>query len=236
VLLTFLGLESVYDLAMILNVPTRDVINRACFSRIYKQWWQHYHPIQDKKGRFYPDTLEKRIHQLSDAEFTAAKNCIKDQYQKNKAMIHRYIDAARKSCQDTDMTGYAEIEFLIDHPGLVEDYFIVDLSPTSDPVDPESIQKNYDFTYGFYVKLPVLISSLFFDNTIQYPKALGYKGVDVNDPETQHLLAEGRLEQINQSDCLFSHSGMKNPSQELFQKIYRQAIWKNHPEFHFGSY
>ena len=236
VLFTYLGLGSVYDIAMILNVPITHMMDQSCFSGIYKQWWRRYHPIKDSKGRFYPDSLEKRISQLSDEEFQSAKNSLWDHYQQNKTIIHRYIDAARKTSTETDITGYQDVEFLVDHPTLVEDYFIFKVLPSEPTLNPGLSKQNYDFYYGLYVKLPLLINSIFFDNTICYPKALGYKGVDVHDPSIQHLLSAGKIVQVNQSDCLFSHSGMKAPSQDLFEKIYQQAIWRDQAGFRFGGY
>lgn len=251
VMLSFLELGSLYDIAMNLNIPSRDMIDVRCFSKIYRQWWQRYQPIQDKKGRFYPDSLDKRIAQLSNQEFLVAKYWIADQYQKNKEIIHQYIEAARKACKNTDVTDDLDYEVLaymtasilagsdwrlkLDDIMKIEVMDVVNMGEDlSDTVFVE--RRSVDVLYGLRVKLPILFNSMFMDNNIDYPCALGYQGADLKDPATQQLLSSGKLEQIDQTDCLFSHSGIKSPSHDLFQKIYQQALWQRREGFHFGGY
>ena len=82
----------------------------------------------------------------------------------------------------------------------------------------------------------VLIDSLFYASDLDYPQALGYQGVNMNDPVSTALIQQGKLVQVDQTDCLFSHTAMQNPSKAVFEKIYKEAIWKKTTDFHFGGY
>ena len=65
--------------------------------------------------------------------------------------------------------------------------------------------------------------------------ALGYVGFDevANEEATAfdkfifESLNDGKFIPANQSKWLFSHSGMKIPTQELFEEIYQREIMQN---------
>ena len=62
--------------------------------------------------------------------------------------------------------------------------------------------------------------------------AMGYSGPDQN---TVDCLAD-KLTVIDQTPWLYSHSGMRVPSDDLMQHVYRERIWKGSPGYHFGNY
>lgn len=59
--------------------------------------------------------------------------------------------------------------------------------------------------------------------------ALGYKGLfgikDKDDFIRRMLVSEDFVE-VNQTPWLFQHGGMRIPSEELFENVYVEAIWK----------
>lgn len=58
---------------------------------------------------------------------------------------------------------------------------------------------------------------------------MGYRGIDLNDSVNKYLRElqrQGKLNLVDQSDCLFTHSGMRIPNDELIKKIYQKQIIK----------
>jgi hypothetical protein len=84
--------------------------------------------------------------------------------------------------------------------------------------------------------------------TEQPPRpALGYMGFEevADNPESPHLdlfIQEKRnigvFQVVNQSEWLFSHSGMKIPSKVLFEEIFKREIMQNRllKQSGFGRY
>jgi hypothetical protein len=77
--------------------------------------------------------------------------------------------------------------------------------------------------------------------------ALGYVGFDevagdeassTFDPFIADMLDHGAFADVNQSRWLFSHSGMRIPSDEVFAEVYRKEIMENHllANSRFGRY
>lgn len=59
--------------------------------------------------------------------------------------------------------------------------------------------------------------------------ALGYEGffeVKDEDDFIRRMLASEDFIEVDQQDVLFDHSGMRIPSEALFEKIYVETIWK----------
>jgi hypothetical protein len=46
------------------------------------------------------------------------------------------------------------------------------------------------------------------------------------DPFIERHFRQGKFAPVNQTDWLFSHSGMKIPSQEVFEKSFSDAIMR----------
>ncbi|WP_207389258.1 hypothetical protein, partial [Marinobacter halodurans] len=76
---------------------------------------------------------------------------------------------------------------------------------------------------------------------------LGYDGVNVLiepknkknfDPFIYEMYLSQKLIPVDQTDWLFSHSGMHIPSEEVFEKSYRDTIMRyiTIDGGHFGSY
>lgn len=238
VLLTYLGLGAVYSAAMVLTLPIAKTLNQASFEAFYQAWRKRFHPVYDKKGRLFPETLADRVGQLSPAEISVAREALYQRYLKNKAKIHRYLDPAKKRSK-ADRIAVDAILFVLDRPVMdqeIKNFFVPPPNAINDAVGDDLFLDRYAFYDNFHTQFSVLISSLFFDSQLHYPSALGYRGADLKDPAIQAMLHSGQLRQIDESDCLFSHSGMKNPSPELFEKIYKKAIWHETPQFHFGAY
>ena len=56
--------------------------------------------------------------------------------------------------------------------------------------------------------------------------AMGYSGPEINDDKFVRKMNDtGKLIIVNQEDWLFSHSGMKVPSEDLYEKVYQKWIW-----------
>src|SRR5690554_4146336 len=71
--------------------------------------------------------------------------------------------------------------------------------------------------------------------------ALGYEGFRIIEDEDdfirQKLHQTGDFAEVDQKDVLFDHSGMRIPSEELFEKVYVDEIWKRLSEkSSFGLY
>lgn len=62
--------------------------------------------------------------------------------------------------------------------------------------------------------------------TSDIDKAMGYYGVDTQDPFMRQLIEHGKLIQVNQV-CLEGHSEMKIPTQTLMNSVYK--AWIMHP-------
>ena len=57
--------------------------------------------------------------------------------------------------------------------------------------------------------------------------ALGYEGFkNINDAFINKKLESDEFSVVDQKDVLFDHSGMRIPSEELFEEVYVEAIWK----------
>jgi len=54
--------------------------------------------------------------------------------------------------------------------------------------------------------------------------AMGYEGPEMEDRFMRRLESNGKLALVNQSRWLFDHSGMKIPSELLFEKVYDEQI------------
>ena len=59
---------------------------------------------------------------------------------------------------------------------------------------------------------------------IRVRPAMGWKGVNPGDPFTNKLESVGKIVQVNQTDWLYSHSGMKIPTEKLFEEIITKQI------------
>ena len=83
------------------------------------------------------------------------------------------------------------------------------------------------------------VRQVFFDpGTYNTRPALGYSGPDLSDAKPQKMQANGKLIPVPQSHVLFSHSGMRVPSEALFEEIYQRVIWRQTLEINggFGRY
>ena len=61
--------------------------------------------------------------------------------------------------------------------------------------------------------------------------ALGYVGFDLikgRDDLIDNMLDSGKFAWVDQKDWLFTHSGMRIPSEELFDEVYRKRIMQQH--------
>src|SRR5690554_6203219 len=70
--------------------------------------------------------------------------------------------------------------------------------------------------------------------------ALGYEGfkaIREKDDFLRTMLSKGNFVEVDQKDVLFDHSGMKIPSEELFEEVYVKEIWRRlKTESKFGRY
>ena len=87
------------------------------------------------------------------------------------------------------------------------------------------------------VECTTILLTLLSSNGPMPKPALGYHGPDYQScPDLRRYLQQGRLQHIDQSHILYTHSGMKQPQPHLFKEIYCQRIWQQNPNFHFGRY
>ncbi|MDY0212810.1 MAG: hypothetical protein RBR06_07370 [Desulfuromonadaceae bacterium] len=74
----------------------------------------------------------------------------------------------------------------------------------------------------FLKTLKALIAT---DYEIKKPRpAMGYTGPERDDPHLREMLQKDKLLLVNQTPWLFSHSGMKIPSDILFREVYKLRI------------
>lgn len=237
VLLTYLGLESVYNVAMVLKLPISMLIEKQNMTVFYEVWRQHYHPVYDKSKRLFPATLDERVAQLKKNEESVTKQIILRRFKQHENTIYRYLNAANPTASHFDYLCKTILLFVFAHAGGLEEM-------------AKAIKRGSDSGFGtmginYYQdqaaddlsaqRFWVLIHSIFYDNTLHYPSALGYSGV-VDDAQTQAMLASGQLQQVDQSAYLFSHSAMKNPSPDVFKHVFQEVFNQSNNDYHFGGY
>ncbi len=66
--------------------------------------------------------------------------------------------------------------------------------------------------------------------------ALGYKGPDLDDDTTRRIYNAGKLIRADQKDYLKTHSGMKIPSKDMMEKVYKKFIIGGKGMTNFGRY
>jgi hypothetical protein len=75
------------------------------------------------------------------------------------------------------------------------------------------------------------------DLPLTEPDALGWGGPDRSDPQIDRLMTEGRIDVIDQTNQLATHSGFWFPDERLFERIVRAQVWERFmKEVGFGTY
>jgi hypothetical protein len=69
------------------------------------------------------------------------------------------------------------------------------------------------------------------------PRAMGWAGPNADNPQIERLRESGKLEEVNQTGQLATHSAMWFPDQRLFEQIVRAQVWERFmKEIGFGTY
>lgn len=237
VLLTYLGLGSLYHAAMAIAVPISDFLNPNNFEIIYQNWRQCYPAAKDRQGRYFPGTFKERVFQVESEQNAKIEQALKNRFEANKSTMTRYLRQAKKRLKSgIEKTMIEGILFLLSNIDRLSMYYESlgnMFSPRPIFVEPEIGE---DKILHWFKQCFILLNTFFYESDITYTPALGYVGVAASDPIAAKLMAAGKLIQVDQSDCLFDHSGMKNPNKRLFEKSFKKAVWQDNPDFHFGHY
>ena len=83
-------------------------------------------------------------------------------------------------------------------------------------------------------EVAALVISVLNTSGLNLRPAMGYSGVDVDDPSMHILLQSGRIQQVDQTDILFYHGAMRDvdTSSPVFKRVY-QSVIMNAPGLHF---
>jgi len=85
-------------------------------------------------------------------------------------------------------------------------------------------------------QVAAILITIFISSKSHVHTAMGYSGVDVKSNKTiSDLVNKKIIQNIDQSEWLFSHAGMKEPSDALLKQVYQKRIL-NAKHFKFGQY
>ncbi|GJM07426.1 MAG: hypothetical protein DHS20C10_11600 [marine bacterium B5-7] len=196
-LLTELELGSAYETAMWLGIPASHLLNPFMQASLYESWITQ-HP-RDQHGCAFPKSFNEQIKQMDKQSNTRWKELATQLAEAEKKISHRLKAAHRYKAY----IGSECIRLAANHPHLAE--FLGNLLPTT--LLFKAVPQ-----LDLFKRLITLIETIFMSTTYQPKPALGYSGIDTSSAQTAHYLATGKISQIDQSNWLYAHSAMLNPS------------------------
>lgn len=226
--LSYMQLGSLYELAYWIGVPISCLLT----------WPGQQQAYQFLKQRFlnksYPNTLMEQI-EINEQQDNDLK--LFAQLSQRLTKVKRRIIYQLKVAGHPDLAAIVTVaNFAFSHPFWTA--FL--LGGGAGVATVEKVDNN--LTSLTIVKgLLTLLDMLLLNRSINVKPALGYCGPTPKqhpcDNSMQSLLTSSKITVIDQSDYYFSHSALKEPSDELLKKVYQGVI--TNPNLglkHFGTY
>ncbi len=207
--LGFLGLDSVYELAMWLDVPLSYPFRQSNQNILYRKLRQEYKRddldatlwFQERKDKEHPPAsminFESKLQQLPD-----------------------YLDSQLK------LAGYPELAELTEilKSKFADDILLFFVATCYLGTNQTRLKEALE-------SLNVIINHF----PHAFIPALGYTGY-VMDDTTKQLEKSGKLHYTNQTPWLWAHSAMKDPSKAVMENVYKKVIMGDKGMEHFGQY
>lgn len=194
-------LKSVYNIANMLGVPFTFLLNSEKNRYAYYQSWVKKHPLDKHNNTMRPT--------LSDQDYFI-RQAFPDAYNGLSLLIAAYQQGVSRLLGN--LTKYMMEGWNTIPAGIAKLVWDV-LSRRSLVVDQTANEM-----------ATLLVTVLISKNSEPRP-AMGYKGPDIHkDAETMELYRSGKLILVDQTPWLLTHDGMKIPSHELMEHIYKVYI------------
>ena len=208
-LLSALELGGVYSIAMWLGIPATQLLNPFTQDNIYKAWIKQ-HP-GDKTGSPFPKSFNEQVIRQNNSDshywehFREKVLCAEDSINERLKAAHEY-----KAYFASEL-----VTFQLSHPHLTD--MVKDLLPSH-------LLSSLVPQFDILKRLLTLVNTIFVETDYHPRPALGYSGIDQSDVRVAQHIASGKIQQIDQTDCLFSHSGMQAPSKKLFERVFKRVF------------
>ena len=196
-----LGLKSIYAAATWMGVSVTDLLDTDQQQDIYQQWVK-LHPLDKQKKE-----LPKQFYDFLQADMQV-------NHHDHKKLMHQLL--INRDLLQCFVSRYGKDNF-----DLAPSFFIRWLALGLEKT--ESLLFDFEKVSESFHGALALADLMFYHVGYEPLLALGYEGPLMN-AHIKTMLKNKKLILINQDDCLFSHSGMKVPSEDLQRKIYSRLI------------
>ena len=234
--LGYFGLGSLYKIGVAFGFPLHYLLLSDSQERLYQIWRHGF--LQQRQQQQLPATFQQYLRQWTPARSSAlsAKH--------DKPFIAS--DDPSASYRGMDAVALEDEYRVLQRVQLLAEAAMAEGKPLGEAASgehPRPATKAEDgFWHGFHlpgtelaVRLSDMVASIkdlyqLYCLVSRYSRqhlvpALGYQGPDVNNAWVRRMQSQSRLEVIDESDCLWQHSGMKDPSvamQAIYAKIAHQ--------------
>jgi hypothetical protein len=223
-LLTKLKLGSVYCMAVWAGVPLGAMFEYNKLDGIYQHWIKA-HP-NDKQGNPFAHTLELQT-----------QNYCEQNQKFLDGLRNQLIQALPEIAKEMSAAGHQVIASTIMDADFL--YTLATAIPwvknaTEDP-SIQAVQEAGATIFPYVRKLVTMLDVLYGESAFEPPVALGYKGITDSKLKSMNKSLKCKIEFINQTSWLWSHSAMKIPSKALMKNIYEKYIIGSQGMQNYGS-
>ena len=244
-LTTALGLDSLYHFGMWIGMPISNMWQIKNQEIAYQQWRDELgpgpYPLADGSTLYLQPSLTEQVAH-NPAEATKLYNQLEQKLKSQAGRLHKVFAAAGWADKSEwyktwDNIAYYVTDEVLEHARAIFDIGVAVVEYAGFLVNRGVGAVEYHFMHQLTdeTRQALMGAGCLLDIMLKLKipplKALGYGG-----PDKKTMKHYGtKINDVQQARWLWSHSGMKIPSKDLMQHVYKPSIWRA-TNYRFGNY